>query len=83
MSLRLFENWSADHGAQYFTAKTPLFKEILKTWLAAEIVKPWNGTIVAIQGQSQKPLENKDTRFVSTPAMNSLAKFLADGIKIK
>ena len=33
MSTRNGENWSADHGAQYFTARDPLFIEELKTWV--------------------------------------------------
>lgn len=83
MSLRQFEQWSADHGAQYFTARSPLFQQALQIWQTAGVVKPWNGTIVAIQNQSQNAIENQEKRFVCVPAMNSLAKFLIDGITIR
>jgi renalase len=83
MSHRQFEQWGIDDGAQYFTAKTPLFQQALQIWQAAKVVEPWNGTIVLIQGQSQKTIDNQNKRFVCVPTMNSLSEFLADKIVIK
>jgi len=38
MSTRDGDNWSADHGAQYFTARDPLFIEELDTWIKNSVV---------------------------------------------
>ena len=35
MSTRRTQDWSADHGAQYFTARSELFKQQVKLWLDA------------------------------------------------
>ena len=81
-SSRLFEQWSVDHGAQYFTAKSALFKDKVKTWQDEGLVKLWDGEIVALN-QSISPVENKGTRFVSTPLMGSLATSLAKVLDLR
>lgn len=46
MSHRYFGDWEADHGAQYFTARDPLFQSEVAQWVQAEAAKPWSGRIV-------------------------------------
>lgn len=81
-SHRLFEQWGADHGAQYFTAKEELFKKEVATWIEAGVVEPWLGKIVSINKKQITDVKNLGQRFVGIPAMNSLAKYLADDIPI-
>ena len=40
MSARNGDGWSADHGAQYFTARDPLFIEELGRWMQAGAAAP-------------------------------------------
>jgi len=42
MSTRKREDWSADHGAQYFTARDPLFLKELNQWIEADVAAIWN-----------------------------------------
>ena len=77
MSTRHTDDWSADHGAQYFTARDPLFLEELNKWLNADVAAIWNPRLKVLkdhQWQDSIPSEN---RYVGTPAMNSIGKYLA------
>lgn len=74
-------NFEFDHGAQYFTARDKGFQAVLKTAVAAGAAGPW----------AAKALYSKDghlisdtggDRFVGTPRMNSLPKFLSEGLDI-
>ena len=57
-SHRLFEQWGADHGAQYFTAKGELFKKEVATWIEAGVVGPWLGKIVSINKKQITDVKN-------------------------
>ena len=81
-SHRLFEQWGADHGAQYFTAREELFKKELNAWIQAGVVKPWLGKIVSLNKKHSTDIENIGQRFVGMPTMNSLAKYLAGDIPV-
>jgi len=35
------EDWQADHGAQYFTARSPEFRALVAEWLEAGVVAEW------------------------------------------
>ncbi|MEI7531308.1 MAG: FAD-dependent oxidoreductase [Betaproteobacteria bacterium] len=76
MSTRVFERWSADHGAQYFTAKDPSFKDVANSWLSQGFIEPWLGKIVSYKKSQIVDVENSGQRYVGIPAMNSLAKSL-------
>ena len=43
MSTRRGEGWACDHGAQYFTARDPLFQAELARWQAAGVAARWTG----------------------------------------
>jgi predicted NAD/FAD-dependent oxidoreductase len=81
-SHRLFEQWGADHGAQYFTAKGELFKKEVATWIEAGVVGPWLGKIVSINKKQITDVKNLGQRFVGMPTMNSLAKYLTNDISV-
>jgi predicted NAD/FAD-dependent oxidoreductase len=83
ISHRLFEQWGADHGAQYFTAKGELFKKEVNTWMRAKVIEPWLGKIVSINKKQIIDVENLGQRFVGIPTMNSLAKYLVGDITVK
>lgn len=83
MSTRNTNDWSADHGAQYFTARDPEFIEELSKWIDAGAAAIWNPHIKVYkdsQWQNYSPTEN---RYVGTPAMNSPGKLLAKNLSIE
>ena len=62
MATRRMENGiSADHGAQYFTARSDDFRNAVNSWKSAGLIEHWNAN-------------NTENCFVGTPAMNSPLK---------
>jgi predicted NAD/FAD-dependent oxidoreductase len=82
MSHRIFNEWEADHGAQYFTAQDPQFLSVLQEWLNHELVKPWTGKIISLQNGQIKELKKATPRYVGIPSMNSPIKWLARNLTI-
>ena len=83
MSTRKTENWSGDHGAQYFTARDPLFIDQVNEWIDSDVAAIWNPRLKVFkenQWQDSAPTEN---RYVGTPAMNSPGKHLTKTLPIE
>jgi predicted NAD/FAD-dependent oxidoreductase len=80
MSTKRGEGWAADHGAQYFTARDPLFIEQVKKWLANQAVALWTPEIKVFEANQWTTFQSQDLRYVGTPAMNTPAKQLANGL---
>jgi predicted NAD/FAD-dependent oxidoreductase len=79
-----------DHGAQYFTARDPRFKNLVDSWIEQNLVAKWpdqsrgnDQKIVVLEGGDVKSQSNSDDRFVAVPAMNAICKHLAQGIEIQ
>ncbi|QWE08320.1 NAD(P)/FAD-dependent oxidoreductase [Polynucleobacter ibericus] len=83
MSTRNGEGWSADHGAQYFTARDPLFIEELNTWIAAGVAAVWHPRLSVYEASQWRESTSNESRFVGVPAMNSPGKFLAKNLSIE
>ncbi|MDG2032646.1 MAG: FAD-dependent oxidoreductase [Rhodospirillales bacterium] len=85
MATRRAEPYSFDHGAQFFTAKTPAFQDFLAPLEAAGIIQHWcarfaeidNGKII-----SQRVWDDQLPHFVGTPAMNVVGKYIGVGLNI-
>jgi len=70
LATRRFEQGKADHGAQYFTVRTPEFRKLVSELEAAGVAREWN-------------LPNSEyPRFVGTQGMSAIAKFLAKGLNV-
>jgi renalase len=82
MSTRQSEGWSADHGAQYFTARDPLFKQALDAWIAGGIVGRWNPRIGVFEGGRWKESSSNEPRYVANPGMNAIGKHLASTLTL-
>lgn len=80
MSTKRGEGWAADHGAQYFTARDPLFIEQVNKWLADQTVALWAPEIKVFEANQWTTFQSHDLRYVGTPAMNAPAKQLAKGL---
>lgn len=52
MSTRRGEGWQADHGAQYFTARTPEFAKFIEECLAKGTVAEWKSEPFVHDGKS-------------------------------
>lgn len=83
MSTRRTPEWSADHGAQYFTARDPRFIQAVEGWIKNGVVDIWHPKLHVFEGMAWRESHSQDTRYVGIPNMNSLGKFLAEGLSIQ
>ena len=71
----------ADHGAQFFTVRTPVFRAWVDRWLADGLVYEWS------RGWSDGSLATSapdgHARYAVRGGMNSLAKRLAEGLNVR
>ncbi|MDP7378939.1 MAG: NAD(P)-binding protein, partial [Pirellulaceae bacterium] len=65
-----------DHGAQYFTARNPIFKRYVNSWIEQGLVQTWSGTIGSFDDGTWTPSVGSTERFVGVPSMNSICKHL-------
>lgn len=82
MSTRVTNALQWDHGAQYFTAQSSVFRAQIAEWLAAKVVARWDAPIGAWDAEIlsvTKPLE----RFVGVPFMKSPLQLLAKNLNVK
>lgn len=69
LATRRIQEGKADHGAQFFTVRSPELQTDLEKWLQAGWIKRWFG--------------NPYPRYTSVNGMNALAKKLAEALPIK
>ena len=65
---------TVDHGAQFFTVRTPAFQRQVDDWVDRGLVAIWSHGFTADDGHA---------RYVATSGMNSLAKDLAVGLDVR
>ncbi|MFZ9888566.1 MAG: FAD-dependent oxidoreductase [Myxococcota bacterium] len=73
---------SFDLGAQYFTARHPVFLPFVQSWLDDGLIAPWPGPIGAVRPDGGLEEKHGTVRYVAQPGMRSLAERLAEGIDI-
>ena len=85
MSTRRRENYSFDHGAQYFTAREEPFQKFIQPLIEQGVIEIWNTRYAKFDGAniiSASRMSSQEPRYVGVPGMNNILKFLAQGIKI-
>ncbi len=73
MATRRLLSTRADHGAQYFSVRTPDFREYVQQLQAVGVVKEWN----LQEANFDHP------RYIGSGGMSAVPKYLADGLTIK
>lgn len=83
MSTRRRASLQFDHGAQFFTARSSEFQEVISRAVEANQVQEWHPKILSLEvGNSPFKREWFEPHFCGTQGMNSLAKFLAKELKL-
>ncbi len=82
MSTRHSEDWNADHGAQYFTARDPLFIKEVNSWVENHVAAIWDPVIEVFEAGQWTRSQSKEIRYVGRPGMSTPGKWLAQGISI-
>ncbi len=70
-----------DHGAQFFTVRSPAFAKTVDDWRERGLVHVWNHGFSNPDGDA--PDGDSYPRYVATGGMNSLAKDLAVGLDVR
>lgn len=86
LSTRRIDSYVFDHGAQYFTARTDEFKKFLDPLFKVNVVEKWTPRYMKFNLLSTKTselIEDQEVRYVGTPNMNSICKYLAEGLNVK
>ena len=83
MSTRRTQDWSADHGAQYFTARDPRFIQEVQSWVQAGTAATWEPKLKIYEAKTWRESHSQDIRYVGTPHMNSPGKYLAEDLSIQ
>ena len=83
LSTRRTDLWSADHGAQYFTARDQLFIEEVNRWIELGLVEEWQPKLGVYKEGSWSKSFSKDHRFVGAPEMTAPTKYLAKQLSVQ
>ena len=80
LSTRVTDAWQCDHGAQYFTARDPLFDAEVQRWVAQDVARIWQPRLMVFDGTGliAKVDDGKNTRYVGYPSNHTPAKWLAE-----
>jgi len=87
MSTRRTDQWQCDHGAQYFTARTPEFLAQVRAWVEEGVAAEWSPTLTSFGDRpdnlSRNPQQQSVPRFVGTPKMSAPANALGRSLNIQ
>ncbi|MES2585934.1 MAG: FAD-dependent oxidoreductase [Pseudomonadota bacterium] len=83
MSTRRSEDWSVDHGAQYFTARDPRFIQEVRSWLQADAATIWKPKLKVYEAKAWRQSNSTEIRYVGAPNMNSIGRHLAEKLSIQ
>lgn len=74
LSTRRTETTQYDHGAQYFTARDPVFLAQVQQWIEEKVVARW---------QPRLPVAEDEPWYVGTPGMSAIGRHHASGLDLK
>lgn len=70
-----------DHGAQYFTAQSSVFRAQVSAWIKAKAVARWKAPIAAWNGDVLSTT-NANARYVGTPFMKSPLEIMTKNVTV-
>lgn len=69
-----------DHGAQYFTARSPEFRALCAQLETLGVIERWRG-LLCDERAGETPAS--DIRYLGAPGMNDLPRWLAQGLSVR
>ena len=75
---KLNKNESFDHGVQYISPKSALFKKFINSLIKKRIVKKWPGKHIFLS--TKKKEEKKHIKIIGTKGNNAISKYLLKDI---
>jgi renalase len=80
---RRWDGIPVDHGAQYFTARTPLFQEQLRDWLDAGVCFEWSTKIHRWSPPGLVEKLDPCPRYAGRGGMSALGKAMEHGLDVR
>jgi len=85
LSTRRANQYTFDHGCQFFGAKTAAFREFIAPMINQGVIQRWDAKFVEIKNRqitkSQK-WNSQHPHYVGLPSMNAVGKFLSKDLNI-
>ncbi|WP_100372539.1 NAD(P)/FAD-dependent oxidoreductase [Bacillus sp. FJAT-45037] len=83
MATRRIDTGKADHGAQFFTARSDEMKELVDQWIESGVVYEWTKGFHQLSDTGEIKIHSDEyPRYAATDGMNALTKDLATGIDV-
>ncbi len=79
-STRRQAGFAFDHGAQYFTARSPDFKLAVESWQRLGLVAAWEPTLTVFGDRPARAGVAPNARLVAQPGMNAVLKHVGAGL---
>lgn len=79
-------DFSFDHGAQFFTAKSLVFKEFIKVLETHGVVAQWHANFAELDPSGvikQRLWDEEFPHYVGTPSMSAIGNYLAKDIDVR
>ncbi len=83
LSTRRSELWQCDHGAQYFTAKSPAFRQQVSDWLDSGVAALWEPEILVYKAGHWTAPQGSMQRYVGIPGMSAPMRALAKPLNVQ
>ncbi|WP_096201103.1 NAD(P)/FAD-dependent oxidoreductase [Bacillus sp. FJAT-45350] len=77
MATRRIAGGKADHGAQFFTARSETMKTLVQNWKEKDLINVWSNGFHQMEGKSIAVEHDGYPRYVGTNGMNALMKDIA------
>jgi hypothetical protein len=78
---RVGEKGVADHGAQFFTVRTPEFQEQVEQWMTLGLVSVWGHGWS--DGSLKRTAGDGHPRYINSLGMNTLTQMMAQGLDVR
>lgn len=84
LSTRYADPYRFDHGAQFFTARSPAFQRFVASLIGAGVVAGWSPLLADIDGDGITMSDpwSGNPHFVAVPGMNCLGQYLAANLNL-
>ncbi|MEM7046735.1 MAG: FAD-dependent oxidoreductase [Pseudomonadota bacterium] len=86
MATRRADPFIFDHGAQFFTAKTPAFQAFIAPMIEAGVLQRWDARFTEFEGPRAVATRTWGAdypHYVPSPGMNAMGAYLARGLDIR
>lgn len=86
IATRYAGEYEFDHGAQFFTARTPAFSAFLQPLIADNVIANWTAQFAELDRGGIKTMRSwgeEPPHYVGTPRMNDVGKYLSQELEVQ